>query len=293
MKEIKLASMNPEQVADEIGSFILEITKKVQATGAVVGLSGGVDSTTVAALASRAYKGTNYELVGYILPSKVNSPLDEQDGVKVAKRLGIRYEVQNIQPIVEAFRSTNHEVFERNVDAGNLMSRIRGNILNTKAATERKTLLGTGNRDEDFGIGYYTLFGDGAVHSSPIGRLPKRLVRDMARHLGFADLADRIPTAGLEPGQTDFGDLGYSYDLVELVTEGLMQKFKYADLKAQPKLLEVAERDIKKYAELFGKSKFSKPLDAIYDVLDRHFNSALFKAELLSPRAAEVTLKYE
>ena len=81
--------------------------------------------------------------------------------------------------------------------------------------TVKVGVIGTGNRDEDYGVGYYTLFGGGAVHLSPIGNLPKRMVREMAAYLGFDDLAERVSTAGLEPGQTCFKDLG-----CDLLTHG-------------------------------------------------------------------------
>ena len=81
------------------------------------------------------------------------------------------------------------------------LNEIRAVVLHTKAATENKAVIGTGNKDEDYGVAYYTLFGDGAVHLSPIGNLPKRLVREMAAYLGFDDLSGRVSTAGLEPGQ--------------------------------------------------------------------------------------------
>lgn len=293
MKQIKLAQVDTEKVANEIINFILYTTKKNNVTGAVLGISGGVDSTTVAALANCAYRGTGLELVGYMLPTKVNNPADTLDGRRVAERLGIRYEVQELQPIVDAFKYTNPEAFETAFNAGNLISRIRANVLNTKSATERKILLGTGNRDEDFGIGYYTLFGDGAVHCSPIGDLPKRLVREMARHLGFEDLADRIPTAGLEPGQTDFGDLGYSYDLVELVGEGLRQGFNRNELLKHPQVLAQAEKEVCDYADTFGTLKFNEGVDAVEDVLYRHDNMAIPKAELICPKIGPITLRYE
>ncbi len=296
---IKLARMNPELVSKEIGDFVIETVWKLKTSGCVIGLSGGVDSTTTAALAKRGLDRQNLhcsdskplELVGYMLPSKTNSPEDVADGIKVAERLGIRYEIINIEPVVDAYLSTNPEAFVTKYDKGNLMSRIRANILSTKAATENKTLLGTGNRDEDFGVGYYTLFGDGAVHCSPIGNLPKRLVREMARYLGFADLADRIPTAGLEPGQTDFGDLGYRYETVELVSEGLLQKFYPEELINHPQVAEYAIADMKQYQEQFGREKFSTVDQLVGDVLRRN-KIAEGKAQIIHPPTANITLEY-
>ena len=171
------------------------------------------------------------------------------------------------------------------------MSRIRANILSTKAATENKTLAGTGNKDEDFGIGYYTLFGDGAVHFSPIGNLPKRLVREMATYLGFGDLANRVPTAGLEPGQTDFGDLGYRYDTVELVMEGIMQGFSPKELYTQYQVVDYATTDIRTYQDLFGKQKFTEVGQVVDDILRRNM-IANAKSQVIHPPIAPITLMY-
>ena len=230
MKKIKLATMDCKQVCREIGDFVIDAVMETASSGCVIGLSGGVDSSTAAALIKTGFDRHNeknnqkLELVGYILPSRVNRSQDEADAETVARSLGIRYEIHSIENLVESFESTNPEAFENKFHKGNMISRIRANVLSTKAATENKILAGTGNRDEDFGIGYYTLFGDGAVHLSPIAGLPKRLVREMAAFLGLdKKIIHREPTAGLEPGQSDFKDLGYDYDVVEIVTEGLDQ----------------------------------------------------------------------
>lgn len=296
-RRILLPRMNPELVADQIGDFIINQIVPISYTGGVIGFSGGVDSTATGALAKRAFDKYNVahrdklELVGYLLPSNTNDPSDTKDGRYVAEKLGVRYELVDIEPVVRSFSSTNPDSFRAKYHKGNMMSEIRAVILHQKSATERKLLLGTGNKDEDFGVGYYTLFGDGAVHLSPIGALSKRLVREMAQYLGFPEAAKRVAAPGLEPGQTAFKDLGYSYDMVELVGCGLEQKFTLEDLLTNSQVQERAERDMKEYGRLYGISKFLKVEEIVGDILRRN-KIAAAKSEIVHPPVAAVTLEY-
>lgn len=298
-QRIKLAKMNPQQVADEIGDFIVGTILKLKKTGGVVGLSGGVDSTCVAALMKRAFDRHNarcpekpLEVVGYVLPSHTNDPKDAEDGLKVVARLQIRHEVQSIEPIVQAFTSTNPEALNHKYHRGNLTSEIRAVILHTKAATENKAVIGTGNRDEDYGVAYYTLFGDGAVHMSPIGNLPKRLVREMATYLGFDDLAGRVSTAGLEPGQTSFKDLGCDYEFAELVLNGLDQGLQAEELAVHTQVVPYAQQQMEKYAQWYGTPKFASVAALVNEIIRRH-EIALLKAEIVNPEIAPITLALE
>ena len=298
-RRIKLAQIDPEVAAQEIGEFVVQKVLSRGATGCVLGLSGGVDSTVVGAIITPAFEKYNQsnptqplELVGYMLPSKINNDSETAAGESVAKRLGIRYQLISLEPAIAGYQSTNPEALENKYDKGNLISRIRGTVLNTKASTEDKLVAGTGNRDEDFGVGYYTLFGDGAVHMSPIGALPKRLVKQIATHKGFADIAARIPTAGLEPGQTDFKDLGYSYDAVEIVSEGILQGFNRYELITHPQVSEVANRDIADYTKMYTTSKFATVDNLVDDIIYRN-GTAIVKSQILHPATPKVTMRYE
>ena len=225
---IKLARMDPKQVADEIGDFIVRKVLEMKKTGGVLGLSGGVDSTCVAALTKRAFDrhnakhpGQPLEVVGFILPSHTNNP-----------------------------------------------------------------------KDEDYGVAYYTLFGDGAVHMSPIGNLPKRLVREMAAYLGFEDLSERVSTAGLEPGQTSFKDLGCDYEFAELVLNGLDQGLKGEELAVHSQVVAYAREQMDKYAQWYGTPKFTSAAALVTEIIQRH-EIALLKAEIVNPDIAPITLALE
>jgi len=299
MKAIKLPRMDCETVSREIGDFVIDAVSEVGATGCVVGLSGGVDSSTTAALINRAFAKYNrreaqpFELVGYILPSRINTMEDAGDAQALAKAQGIRYQIHSIEKLVDAFKSTNPEAFENNYHRGNLISRVRANVLSTKSATEHKILAGTGNRDEDFGIGYYTLFGDGAVHLSPIAGLSKRLVRQMALFLGVDEaIVNRVPTAGLEPGQSDYKDLGYDYDVVELVTEGLSQGFSSRQLATHEQVAPLVQKQIAHYRSVFGAPQLDAVEKVIADIFRRH-QTALGKVKIVHPPTPQISLTYE
>ncbi|MFH1585892.1 MAG: NAD(+) synthase [archaeon] len=300
MKKIKLPEIDAGIVIEEISTFIIDQITASDRTGGVIGLSGGVDSSTTSALAKRAFdiynahlfKKNNLELVGYILPSNTNNPDDEKDAIELAEKLGIIYEILEIDRIVDAFKETNPQTFRSNYNKGNLMSEVRAVILHAKAASENKLVIGTGNHDEDFGIGYYTLYGDGAVHISPIGNLSKRNVRKLAHKLSLGHIADRVPTAGLEFGQTDFKDLGYGYNLVEIVYEGFKQGFSLEELALHPQIVPLAERQLQVYESEFGNKKFSDVDQLIKDIYWRN-RIAKAKAEILHPPAAKITARYE
>ena len=298
MKEIKLPRINCETVCREIGDFIIDAVKKNKSTGCVVGLSGGVDSSTTAALIKSAFDRQNangsdsLELVGYILPSSINKMEDANDAQMLGEALGIRFEIHSIEKPVEAFKITNPEAFEKDYHKGNLISRVRANVLSTKAATEKKILAGTGNKDEDHGIGYYTLFGDGAVHLSPIAGLSKRLVRKMGLFLGVNEtIVHRVPTAGLEPGQSDFKDLGYDYDVVELVTEGLQQGFSLEQLAAHDQVVPLVKKQIEIYQSIYGNPRLDSVVKVVEDIYRRH-QQALRKVKIVHPPTPKITLDY-
>jgi NAD+ synthase len=195
------------------------------ARGIAVGLSGGVDSAVVLGIAARATPGS---VLGVIMPC-YSDPVDEAHARLAADRfdvpairidLGAAYD-RLTGDLRDALKSLPRGEFpvapadEVDVKArlpfANLKPRLRMTTVYFIANTLNYLVAGTGNRSE-LAIGYFTKYGDGGVDMLPIGRLMKSEVRELACELGVPlEIIDKPPSAGLWPGQTDEGEMGFSY----------------------------------------------------------------------------------
>jgi NAD+ synthase len=214
--------MNYKKIAEKIENFIKQKTAGLE--GAVLGVSGGIDSTVVAYLAVNALgKEKVYSL---IMPYELNQ--NTTDGIELAEKLGIRQELIGIKPIVDAFENTIN--LENKVSKGNLMARARMCLLYAKANEKNRLVLGTSNKTEIM-LGYFTKYGDGGVDIEPIGDLYKTEVWELAKYLGVdKKLIDKKPTADLWEGQTDEGEIGATYQEMDKVLRGEITKGKVYDL---------------------------------------------------------------
>lgn len=202
--------MTLEKYLDEIVSFIKEYKETAHAKGFVLGLSGGVDSSLVAALTKKAVGKEN--LMCIMMPIDSN-PNDLNDAKAVAEALDLRY-------VVLDGSSSYHETlkeFERQgleldkMSKSNLKVRIRMTMLYAYGQTNGYLVLGTDNMDERY-TGYFTKYGDGAADLLPIVYLTKCEVVEASKLLGVpSHLAERVPSAGLFEGQTDEKEMGVTY----------------------------------------------------------------------------------
>ncbi|AWB27167.1 NAD+ synthase [Halococcoides cellulosivorans] len=200
---------------DHVTDFVREFVDRAGVERAVIGLSGGVDSSTVAAVASEALGPDAVH--GLVMPSSVDDDEIMSDAERLAEQLGIAYDVLPVGEIVETTADLAPEVRDDRMAMGNLRVRARTLVNYSVANAEDAIVLGTGNRTESL-IGYFTKYGDGAVDCLPIANLYKQQVRQLARDLGVPEsIAGRTPTAGMWLDQTDEAELGVEYDTLDSI----------------------------------------------------------------------------
>ena len=209
-----------------IVAFIREEITRVGYTRGVIGLSGGIDSSLVAFLAVEALGAEN--VLGVLMPYRTSNPQSRADADLVARQLGIATRVIEITPMVEPYltqfipapstpasassASAQDDSAQDARRRGNVMARTRMIVLYDQSEDFRGLVIGTSNKTEAL-LGYTTQFGDNAAAIQPLADLYKCQVRQLARAVGVPDaIIGKAPSADLWQGQTDEGELGFTYD---------------------------------------------------------------------------------
>ncbi|MFQ3535897.1 MAG: NAD+ synthase [Aggregatilineales bacterium] len=206
-----LLRINTDLAAKIIIGFIQDAVAKVGYSRAVLGLSGGIDSALVAFLAARALGAEN--VLAVRMPYRTSSPESLSDAQAVIDQLGLSSLTIEITPMVQPLIDLFPDM--DSVRRGNIMARQRMIVLYDQSAAWRGLVIGTSNKTEVL-LGYSTLFGDSAAALQPIEDLYKTQVRQLARALGVPNsILDKPPSADLWLGQTDEGELGYTYAEVD------------------------------------------------------------------------------
>ena len=235
------------------------ISREVASAGferGILALSGGVDSSLVAFLSTEALGADN--MTALYLPYKTSNPANERDARAVAEILGIELIKIDITPQIDLYFQSFPEADR--LRRANKMARERMSIIYDHSARLKAMVIGTSNKTEIL-LGYGTIYGDMACGINPVGDLYKTQIRQLARYVGVPErIITKPPTADLWPGQTDEGELGFTYDEVDrllyyLVDKGLTEE--------ELKKLGFERRLIERVKFLMEKSSFKRRLPKV------------------------------
>lgn len=194
----------------QLVNWLKDSVEKANAKGAVFGLSGGIDSAVVAALCKRAF-GEN--ALGIIMPC-YSDPQDEVDARKVATSLELKFKIVYLDRVYDELIKASGDC-DNMIAKANVKPRLRMTTLYYHAALYNYLVVGSENKSELF-TGYFTKHGDNGVDLMPIGDLVKSEVYSLAKHLKIPEeIMDKKPSAGLWPGQTDEGEMGFGYEQLD------------------------------------------------------------------------------
>jgi NAD+ synthase len=209
-KKIDL-TINTEAVRQILTGFIRSEISRTGFTRAVVNLSGGLDSSLSCYLAAEAMGAEN--VLALRLPYKSSAPESLDHAQMVIEALGVQSLTIPITDMADALIKRFPDMSR--VRQGNIMARLRMIVLYDQSEVFHGLAVGTGNKTEIL-LGYTTLYGDSACAINPLGDLYKTQIRQLAREIGIpAAINDKPPTADLWLGQTDEGELGFTYDEVD------------------------------------------------------------------------------
>jgi NAD+ synthase len=242
--------------------FIKEELSKFGYKKGILGLSGGLDSSICAFLASKALGPQN--VIALIMPYGDTFPEDVKDAQEIGSLLGIQSRIINISPMVDAYFSnfpTQNRILQ-----GNKMARERMSILYDFSAREKALVLGTSNKTELL-IGYGTIHGDMASAINPLGDLYKTQIRQLGEHLGVpGKILKKVPTAGLWAGQTDEGEIGLSYAEIDQILYHLVDE---RQSKKEVISSGFKKEKVEKIISLIKNSEFKRKLPPIAKISSR------------------------
>ena len=199
------------EIINQCEKWLSDEVRKAGASGIILGLSGGIDSSVLAALGCEALGRDG--VLGVIMPCH-SSPNDEADARLLAETLDVKHELVDLSGVFdEHCRAIGSEL--NHLVQSNMKARLRMVTLYALGQSKGLLVCGTSNRSE-YETGYFTKYGDSGVDLMPLASFLKRDIRAMARELHVPErIITKAPSAGLYEGQTDEGDMGFTYDVLD------------------------------------------------------------------------------
>ncbi len=255
-------SINTVLVSQILTQFIHSEITRVGYSKAVVGLSGGVDSALSCFLAVEALGPEN--VLAVRMPYETSS-LDSLEHAQIVIDItSVQSTSIPITPMVEPLMDMIPD--DEKIRRGNVMARQRMIVLYDQSMAFEGLVIGTGNKTEIL-LGYTTLYGDSACAINPIGDLYKTQVRQLARDIGVPDvIVDKPPSADLWEGQTDEGELGFTYEEVDMLLFLLVDRRKSPEECVQAGF---DEKFVRGVIERIRKNHYKRVMPPIARISDR------------------------
>jgi len=228
--------MNTSEKINFISGWIAEYSQKNNFSSLVIGISGGIDSAVTSTLSAR----TNLQTHVVTMPILDHQTLNNRGNNHVEwLKKNFRNITHHHIDLSKVFIEFQNELGSNNSEHGyaNSQARLRMTTLYQIAASNKGIVVGTGNKVEDFGIGFYTKYGDGGVDISPIADCLKTEVWDMGKELGInQEIIEADPTDGLwTDGRTDEQQVGLSYEEIEeaMLNEQSSNRNRYMEIRSK------------------------------------------------------------
>jgi NAD+ synthase len=206
-----------EKNIEAISNWIYDYAKINNIDTLIVGISGGIDSALVSTIC--CITGINTLVVSLPIHQKEDqlSRARKHASWLIERYANVRFIEKDLSEIFGKFKEAFTNSEKSDLSLANSRSRIRMTALYQLASTSRGIVVGTGNKIEDFGVGFFTKYGDGGVDISPIGDLTKTQVRKFSSELGIiSEILEAAPTDGLwEEDRTDEDQIGATYEELE------------------------------------------------------------------------------
>jgi len=238
----------PDYAEETIINFIKDF---VGNRNVVIGMSGGLDSSVVTKLCVMALGRDR--VLGIHMPDSITPSEDTEDAKLMAGELGIEYRVIPIGDFVETIK--DKVGLQKDMTIANLKARIRMLLLYSIANEEGRLVAGTSNKSELL-VGYFTKYGDGASDFAPIGDLYKTQVKLLAKKIGIPmRIVEKVPRAGLLPGQTDEGEIGIDYETMDKILASMELGFPWERVS---KMLDIPPDIVKKVYHMHERSRHKR-----------------------------------
>ncbi len=257
-----MVKINPKITTDIIVKFIYDSVHKNGFSNGILGVSGGIDSALVLALTVKALGKDN--TFALLMPYKTSSAESLSDGKLICEKLGVKYEIVDITPSVDPY----YEKFptDNKTLIGNKCARERMSVLYDFSERKKALVVGTSNKTEML-IGYSTLYGDSAAAFLPIGDLYKTEVVRLSEYLEIPEaIIKKKPSADLWTDQTDEGEIGFTYDLLDRILYQMVDmRFSEEEMLDEGFLTE----DISRIKKMITGTQFKRTMPPVTKIHNR------------------------